>query len=384
MPAQPHIVIGANYGDEGKGLMVDYLVRTNDASIVVRHNGGAQAGHTVVLPDGRRHVCQHFGAGTLAGAATYLSEHFVSNPILFVQELAKLQALGCAPKVHVHAYSVVTTPWDMMLNQAIEKYRVRTTGAGHGSVGVGINETIRRSEYDRHTLYVGDFVNSTSASILDKFRSIINRWVPFRLQEVGVPLESTEAVAIEELCMNENVMFAFFSDCRKFLDNVQIVYSDKEVLSGQTVVFEGAQGLALDQNNKENFPHVTRSNTGVANALRICASAGLDQPRVTYVTRTYLTRHGAGPLPGETIGLSVVDLTNVDHEWQGKLRFAPLDKRAMCRRILLDAMPYASNMLSFDLAVTHTDELEAWVPTAQAMRLAYDSCGPTHEHVKEY
>ncbi len=74
-------VIGANFGDEGKGLITDYLAQTG-GDVVVRFNGGAQAGHTVVTPEGRRHVFSHFGSGSFAELPTFFSQHTIVNPIL--------------------------------------------------------------------------------------------------------------------------------------------------------------------------------------------------------------------------------------------------------------------------------------------------------------
>src|SRR5471032_1189579 len=79
-------VIGAGYGDEGKGLLVDALAAAGETAIVCRSNGGAQAGHTVTLADGRRHVFHHLGSGALAGAATHLSRFFVHHPMLLQEE----------------------------------------------------------------------------------------------------------------------------------------------------------------------------------------------------------------------------------------------------------------------------------------------------------
>lgn len=93
------------------------------------------------------------------------------------------------------------------------------------------------------------------------------------------------------------------------------------------VVLEGAQGLLLDQ-DMGSFPHVTRSHTGLRNAGALLASAGIERAEVHYVLRPYVTRHGAGPLPGELAGLpypGVQDQTNLPNPWQGTLRFAPLD-----------------------------------------------------------
>ena len=74
------VVIGANFGDEGKGLITDFETRRQDAQLVARFNGGAQAGHTVVTDAGQRHVFGHISAGTFAGASTYLASTFIVNP----------------------------------------------------------------------------------------------------------------------------------------------------------------------------------------------------------------------------------------------------------------------------------------------------------------
>ena len=92
------IVIGANWGDEGKGLMTDYFSQKPN-TIVVCSNGGAQRGHTVVTLDSIRHVFRHFGSGTFNGASTYLSEDFICNPIIFRQEYEELKTLGIRQKL---------------------------------------------------------------------------------------------------------------------------------------------------------------------------------------------------------------------------------------------------------------------------------------------
>jgi adenylosuccinate synthase len=82
-------VIGAGFGDEGKGLITDALTRKLSSSLVARFNGGAQAGHTVISGE-NRHVFGHMSAGTFAGANTYLSSNFIVNPLSLAKELAEL------------------------------------------------------------------------------------------------------------------------------------------------------------------------------------------------------------------------------------------------------------------------------------------------------
>src|SRR3954469_646850 len=95
------VVIGANFGDEGKGLLTDYYAALAGEegypvrAYVIRFNGGAQAGHTVVTPgEGKRHIFSHFGSGALAGATTFLSRFFVVNPIFFRNECKALNLGG--------------------------------------------------------------------------------------------------------------------------------------------------------------------------------------------------------------------------------------------------------------------------------------------------
>ena len=89
------VIIGANYGDEGKGLMTDYFAaeakRKEEFCLVVMGNGGAQRGHTVSTPEGIRHVFHHFGSGTFSGVRTYFPEYFIVNPMVFKKEFTELK-----------------------------------------------------------------------------------------------------------------------------------------------------------------------------------------------------------------------------------------------------------------------------------------------------
>ena len=128
-----------------------------------------------------------------------------------------------------------------------------------------------------------------------------------------------------------------------------------EFLERKEVIFEGAQGLALDMNSK-NFPHVTRSNTGMTNVVPMARALGLSLD-VIYVTRAYLTKHGAGPLPGEQEPeVGWIDQTNTPHPYQGSLRFAQLDVAALLDRIAADQK--VSPPASWSVAMTCTDQVK--------------------------
>lgn len=342
------VVIGANFGDEGKGLVTDYLCQTQGAGIVVRFNGGAQAGHTVVRPDGKRHVFHHFGSGSFAGVPTYLSQFFIVNPICFYRELEDLRALGLNPTVYAHPDCLVTTFADMMINQTLED---RLGDKRHGSVGMGINETIERSGVQELRITMADLWNA-SKSLERKLVEICGKYATFR---TGKPIDDPG-----------KLIEAYLKGCEALADDIHPL----GIAQCVDPVFEGAQGLLLDQNNKEFFPHLTRSNTGMQNVRVLCAQAGIDEVDAYYVSRTYLTKHGAGPLPGEDPGIAFEDDTNVAHPYQGRLRFAPLDSglRARCTK------DFGSD--GYKLVLTHLDQL----PTSERAELY--SYGPTFESIR--
>ncbi len=323
-----HAVIGSGYGDEGKGLMTDYLAYREAVPVVVRTNGGAQAGHSVQTPDGRRHVFHHIASGALAGAATHLSQFFVSHPLFFMRERKIILDLGGNAAVSIDPRSIVTTPYDMMINQVMENAR---GGARHGSCGMGFGEAIERSLNEEFALTVGDFEKGAD-HIRDTLDRIRSKWVAERLRRLGAdtlpPLEA-------ELLASTDLVERFIGDCASFWNAIS-VRSDATL--GDGILFEGAQGLLLDQDYGA-FPHVTRSNTGLRNMVAVAREAGIGRIGVTYMTRAYATRHGAGPFAHEDVRtpwLSMVDPTNQPNDWQGAIRTAPLDIDAVSAAIRHD------------------------------------------------
>lgn len=361
-----HAVIGANYGDEGKGLMTDYLVRQHAADVVVRFNGGAQAGHTVVTPSGVRHVFSHFSSGSFAEAATYLSRFFVCNPALFNQEATRLDLL--LPKVMVDPFALVTTPWDMLINQEVENQRTNR----HGSCGVGFNETIERSR--RMPLCYADISGTSRAGLRAMLKAIATDHVLPRCFDLKLTKEARDR------CMDGGMMDRFLDDC-DFMASWCTPALPQSVVA-KSIVFEGAQGLMLDQNNEADFPHLTRSNTGCQNIADMAHQFGVDELSLVYVTRTYLTRHGAGPLPNEwapeEVPEGIKDETNIPHPFQGTLRFAKLDSLAMSRRIEADAARTDGRVKvkTVQVASTCHDQLEC------SRRVKFASYGPTASSVE--
>ncbi|HEX2135998.1 MAG TPA: adenylosuccinate synthetase [Microvirga sp.] len=359
------VVIGSQFGDEGKGLATDWLAAREADSLVVRFNGGAQAGHTVVAPDGRRHVFSHFGSGTFAGAPTFLSRYFVANPTLFLDEANRLSALGCRPEVMIDPACPVTTPFDMVINQAAEIAR----GAGrHGSCGVGFGETIERCLHPAYSLTIADLADRDA--LARRLEAIRTEWVPTRLARLGID-------AIQDRCkplLETNfVAKRWLDDVTRFRSQVREA-SLVDAAAARGLVFEGAQGLLLDQ-DMGCFPHVTRSHTGLRTAAALAEELGLDGLDVIYMSRCYLTRHGAGPLAGELARppfAGFADETNRPHPFQGRLRFAYLDVDALARQIEADLVHSGARLaVRRTVGVTCLDQIAGaavWIEGGREVR----------------
>lgn len=331
------IVVGANFGDEGKGLMTDYFSR-KPRSIVVCSNGGAQRGHTVTIPKGIRHIFHHFGSGTFNGASTYLSKEFILNPIIFKQEWDELIKLGFAPTVYVNQNCMITTPYDMMANQIIEESRGKNK---HGSCGFGIFETIKR-----YKVGVTDF----NDKIREYYINLFNK--------LNIVLSSEWS----KLFYDDNI-FVHFLDDLNFMNRHVLKISDEYFLNDYAyIVFEAGQGLLLDQNNIKYFPNLTPSNTGIKNPWNIIAGIEWNDEisvEACYVSRTYMTRHGAGRFDTECkksdINAKIVDLTNVPNPHQDSIRYGRLDLNSLKDRIETDLDGIDINK---SIAITHCNEYQ--------------------------
>lgn len=337
-----YVVIGASYGDEGKGEVTNFLSKywgKPEDSLVVRFNGGAQAGHTVSTKNAQ-HTFSHFGAGTLNGIATYLSKYFIINIPAFLREFNTLITAGLptAP-VYVNVNCPVTIITDVLINKSIETARGELR---HGSCGVGINETVERTEAG-YTLTVNDFIHLSIEELYEKIEIIYNEWIPTRLEKLGIKLEQT---SIGELQDRKASILFMISDFKKHMRMMIPVVHESSILNKfNTVYFEGAQGLQLDQNSPD-FPHVTRSNTGIKNVVSILKDNGYFSKKyrfnltVYYVSRVYATRHGEGPFNENDLDFllpwALTDETNVFNEDQGRFKYGYLNLQNLVYRIKKD------------------------------------------------
>lgn len=353
-------VIGANYGDEGKG-MVSAHIRHHvgpRGTVTVLTNGGAQRGHTVASRDGRRFVFHHLGASMPGDDnVTYCPRRFVLNPMVLMQDIRDYQASWsrAVPTVFVNPYCMVTTPYDMMACQVEEL--LAKEGSRWGSTGMGVWHTRHRDRYV--ALRASELFRWCRDGVTDqpedRLRAIRDYWLTSYLRECAVPSEYKElfeSKALVDSWMQDAVsMCTLYSECRSpFYKGTPYT----------AAVFENAQGLMLSEDKGR---HSTSSCT---RALAIMDEVrdwdGLDREvKLFYVSRTYLTRHGDGPLPRECpqefLHTEMRDETNVWNQWQGELRYGLLDELELKLRVECDIGTAGLKPEDAVLVMTHVNEV---------------------------
>ncbi len=353
------VIIGKNFGDEGKGLATDYFSavsqKQNSSCLVIRHNGGGQAGHTVDLPD-KRFVFHQLSSGSFRNADTYWSKTFLPDLFKLSEEIKDFSKLhGKHPVIYGHPMCRCVCIDDVLVNMALETTR---GSKRHGSCGMGINEAVIRSQSTDACLYLGKVCAMSAYEIFTELMRIRNSYLPVRLQELNLKLEQMGEYG--ELLTDSNVLMNLAEQMYCAAQN--IVLKEEDVAEGyDDVIFEGAQGLLLDENYLKYAPHLTTSKTGSDNPVDFIRKYLPDaKTEFVYVTRSYITRHGAGPLPYEDYwdlqGICVTDNTNLTNLWQGSLRFAPhgtCDEFFEALRCDLDSKRICENV---SCMVTHLNE----------------------------
>lgn len=291
-----YIILGLGFGDEGKGLITDYICSklSPKTDIDVRFSGGHQAGHTVVVGE-KRHIFSNFGAGTFRNIPTYWSKFCTVDPVGFIKEYGVLKSMGVTPVIYIDALCPITTPFDKEQNLLDKQYRQ------NGSCCVGFGPTIQREEDHYHLqfidLFYPDIFREKLANILKYYKVT---WGKSILSFVGC--------------------------CAKIIKKAKLVYS---LPNCQTYVYEGSQGLMLDK-EYGFFPNVTRANIGTKNIKDIMAENNVGitkEEKFVFVTRAYCTRHGNGFMPNELTPHNITKNPNESNvtNFQGEFRRSLLD-----------------------------------------------------------
>jgi len=277
------VVLGTQWGDEGKGKIVDLLSR--DADAVVRFQGGHNAGHTLVI-DGHKTVLHLIPSGILQPDV----ECFIGNGVVLSlqalrEEIEKLEAQGLdvRSRIRISPACAIIMPWHELLDRAREEARgKRAIGTTCRGIGPAYEDKVAR-----RGLRTSDLINPEG--LADKIEHILDYHNFVLTERFGIEALSVDAMVEEALDLGE-----YFAG--HVADVSGRLYELRE--QGKRVMFEGAQGSLLDIDHG-TYPYVTSSNTTVGG---VCTGAGIGPNAVDYVlgiTKAYVTRVGGGPFPTE-------------------------------------------------------------------------------------
>ncbi|MGB0588165.1 MAG: adenylosuccinate synthase [Myxococcota bacterium] len=332
------VIIGAQWGDEGKGKVVDLLARR--ARYVVRFQGGNNAGHTLVV-NGEKTVLHLIPSGILQpGVKNIITQGVVVDPFVLLQELDGLEANGGLPEPGEALMISPRVSLILPYHRAIDKAReARLAGGKIGTTGRGIGPAYE-DVAGRRAVHLGDILDrATLEARLDRVfdeRHATVTWLG------GEPIDREEMV---QSLLQAGQRLA------PYVREAEAVVRDA-VSRGEDVLFEGAQGALLDVQHG-TYPYVTSSSTNagaVATGVGIAPSA-IDG--VVGIVKAYTTRVGAGPFPSELEGPVADHLRSVGHEF-GSTTGRP----RRCGWLDLPALRYAHGLNGFTaLTLTKLDVL---------------------------
>jgi adenylosuccinate synthase len=282
MPAT--VVVGAQWGDEGKGKIVDLLAQSAD--VVCRYQGGPNAGHTLVI-EGETFKIRQVPSGAVSGKRSVIGAGCVVDPEVLLDELEDLEARGRDPSVVVVSGNAhLIMPWHVAIDQASErrlgKLRIGTTRRGIGPA------------YADKAARIGIRVQD----LLDA--KILRQKIETALAEKNVWLERVYEVEPFDLDDVAERYEQYARQLRPYVGDASLLV-DRELRAGREVLFEGAQGTLLDVDHG-TYPFVT-SSSPVAGGAATGIGIGPNRiDRVIGVAKAYVTRVGEGPFPSEIEG----------------------------------------------------------------------------------
>jgi adenylosuccinate synthase len=343
------VIVGAQWGDEGKGKIVDLLAL--DSDIVCRYQGGPNAGHTIVVGDETFKIRQ-IPSGVIRGKTCVIGAGCVLDPEVFLGEVDELESRGYSTAdVHVSGESHLIMPWHVALDQASErrlgKLQIGTTRRGIGPC------------YADKAARLGIRVQD----VLDP--KILRQKIEVALAEKNVWLERVygmEPLELEELAER---LEAYAQRLRPYVADTAL-FVDRALREGREVLLEGGQGTLLDLDHG-TYPFVTSSSTVAANAATGVGIGPNRIDRVIGVAKAYVTRVGEGPFPTEIEGPDQERVCELGGEFgtvTGRVR--------RCGWLDLVALRYAVRVNGItSLALTKLDVLSSFdrVPVCVAYRL---------------
>ncbi|MDH5613164.1 MAG: adenylosuccinate synthase [Gammaproteobacteria bacterium] len=277
------VVLGSQWGDEGKGKIVDLL--TDRAAAVVRFQGGHNAGHTLVIGD-EKTVLHLIPSGVLReNVMCLIGNGVVLSPSALFEELDALEARGipASQRIKISAACPLILPYHIALDQAREVARGKTA---IGTTGRGIGPCYE-DKVSRRGIRLADLTDE--AAFKEKLAGVME-YHNFSLKNYFKAAEVSYQEVLDEVMSYRERLLSMVDDIPALLDGYR--------KAGQNIMFEGAQGTLLDI-DQGTYPYVTSSNTTAGGA---CTGSGIGPGDLDYmlgITKAYTTRVGAGPFPTE-------------------------------------------------------------------------------------
>ena len=277
------VVLGAQWGDEGKGKIVDLL--TERVSMVARFQGGHNAGHTLVI-NGKKTVLHLIPSGILReGVQCLIGNGVVLSPAALRQEIDELEREGVEvrSRLKISPATPLIMPYHIAVDQAREHASgAKAIGTTRHSIGPAYKDKVaRRSIRVADLMYPGELPDKVRSAV-DYHNFILTQW----LKAEGVDLQKV---------LDEAMQYSEY--LRPMIDDVSTLLFDAR-RNGDHILFEGAQGALLDIDHG-TYPYVTSSNTTVGGALAGTGVGACDIDYVLGICKAYATRVGGGPFPTE-------------------------------------------------------------------------------------
>jgi adenylosuccinate synthase len=343
------VVVGAQWGDEGKGKIVDLLAQRSD--VVCRYQGGPNAGHTIIV-DGETYKIRQTPSGVISGKASVIGGGCVIDPEVLIGELDELEARGIDTSVVVLSGNAhLIMPWHIAIDQASER-RLGKLQIGTTRRGIGPAYADKAS---RLGIRVQDVLDA----------KILRQKIEVALAEKNVWLERVYEVEPLELEQVAAQYESYAQRLRPIVGDASLLV-DGALRTGKEVLFEGAQGTLLDLDHG-TYPFVTSSNPVASGAATGIGIGPTRIDRVLGVAKAYVTRVGEGPLPSEIEGPDQARVQELGGEFgtvTGRVR--------RCGWLDLVALRYAVRVNGItSLALTKLDVLSdfAELPVCVAYRL---------------
>ncbi|NIV43143.1 MAG: adenylosuccinate synthase [Candidatus Dadabacteria bacterium] len=278
------VVIGTQWGDEGKGRIVDIL--SEQVNIVARYQGGNNAGHTIIV-DGKTIVLHHIPSGILRkGKVSIIGNGVVIDPKILLEEIEGLQKSGyevSSENFKISDRTHVIMPYHKLMDKASETQmgdkKIGTTGRGIGPV---YEDKVARRGIKVSDLLYPEYFEQRLKNIIAQKNIYIEKVLGAK------PLDFNEV-------FNEYV--AYGKQLKPYITDTSLMLHDN-IKRNKTVLFEGAQGVMLDV-DFGTYPYVTSSNAGSGG---VCAGTGISPKTIDHIvgiSKAYTTRVGEGPFPTE-------------------------------------------------------------------------------------